>query len=350
MIAIGVLVMWGILWGALRRHRFGARIVGSAALCGAVVVAAWGGTARAGYGTARLDDAFRDPPPPPYPAPTIVLRFSWEPMADLRFQYLLISNEHDPESYPFGAAYWYAGCEAGALDVEPPAPLVLQAGSEAPARNWATSSGVYWVVAQSDGYCIYPEDEDRLDRTLASIPEGTEIQVTATVETYEPGAGTPRRETLSASVPVFRDVRELPATRRVLGSVTLAPGTGEPTSVTGATAAPTSTTLVPVGSEAAGEGPPASAPDGEEDGEEGGEGPSALALALAGLLILAVIGGAAAMLALRLDIESEGRLGGLVRFIRRLFGGKGEIEAAKPPPPRPPPPPPPSSTRGPREG
>jgi len=269
-------------------------------------------------------DPYREAPQPPFPDPTVVVTFTWQPVEDLRFHYLLIPEVEDPLTDSFGAASWYAGCLEGALDPEPVVPLVLQSGSE-PARNWATGPGTYWVAAESDGYCLYLDDPDRLDRTLAAIPEGTEISVTATIESYEAGAGGARTDVLSASIPVFLDVRDLPATRRVLGSVTLAPG--ESIATTTSTRPDQSTVTTAVGSGTAESTTTTSAGDAGQGTSAAREPESEGTTSRVGLFVAVIL------ILIALGMSAWIKFWGIDRWFGRK-AREGDL-ARKPPPPPP---------------
>jgi hypothetical protein len=185
------------------------------------------------------DDPYVEPGPPPYDTHTVIIRFSWPRPEDIRLHYALLPGDEDPATSGYKAAAWWAGCEEGSYDPEPAAPLIADAGGEF-SRNLVGRPGTYWLVARTNQFCTYFDDPDRVNRTAADFPDGSEIVVTATVETYAPGETAPVVETLTASLPVYRFPDDMLAIRRVLGSITVAGG--EPTATSSTTSAPTDTT------------------------------------------------------------------------------------------------------------
>ncbi len=167
--------------------------------------------------------------------PAVVIAVSWEHPDDLLMNYSAAHESNgDPTLNPSGgiSASHAAGCGADAMVHDPPEPLVITSDPSFDPGHAAWSSyepGRFDIVVFSNGWCVYPlpgtgvdgpalADQDRADALVALLPEGTEVDVAATVTFHNlPGA---TDQTFTGTVPVSSDGLD-PGQRRVLGSIVL---------------------------------------------------------------------------------------------------------------------------------
>jgi len=195
----------------------------------ALLLASLGVTAAADAGCRETGSVA---PPPPYSEPYVLVRFDWAEKDDVMVTYYA-EGSTDPVNDPWFNAYWTAGCTADAWGFCPlPHPLVLTADRIGGA-NWEESPGVYTLMAETYGACVYATDTGQADtdRVVAVHERISDFEVTATVEHYRAGESEPYRveEPLKVMLSLHPDPYEVPdpiAYRRILGTFAWDPAIG----------------------------------------------------------------------------------------------------------------------------